>query len=117
MSDIRDRPAEVNASVRELLGSIAPCYPDDYVGDDEKYITFDYSIGGVAAYDNQPRKALISLSVRYFCKLGQPSTHERAAITRALLGDEWSALTITNAADDRYQIYVWEVQRLWPGLM
>lgn len=114
---MRDIPAEVNASVRELLGSIAPCYPDDYVGDDPRYITFDYAVSGVAAYDNVPRKALILLSVRYFCKIGQPSTHERAAITRALLRDEWVDLQITNAADDRYQIYVWEVQRLWPGLL
>jgi len=103
----------VNSNVVEALSPIAPVQPDEYIGESDVYIEFDYSETGMSYFDNKPKYILIDLTVRFFAPSGKNVTKERTAIASAILGAGWLRPTVENASDQTGQAYVYTTQKVW----
>lgn len=100
----------VNSLLIEALNPTAPTAPDEYKGDAETYIIFNYTSTPINFGDDEPGHEIFFVQVHLYAPDGINTLTQRRAIKKALFiaGLTWPSYV--NASDGNGQHHVFECE-------
>lgn len=98
----------VDSMIVAALSGIAPTAPGVYIGEEARYITFNYSVAGALYADNVPQCLQYLIQAHYFCPIGENSLADRERIVWALFDAGFGCPAEDDATDGNGQHYVYE---------
>lgn len=101
---------DINARLVEALKPIAPTVGDQYEGDADTYIVFNYNSVPSDFGDDEPGHEVFSVQVHFYCPGGANNLSQRCRIKTALTAAGFTAPSYVNASDKDGQHHVFECQ-------